>query len=347
MKLNWGVIGCGGIARRRTIPEGILPATNSRLVAVMDLNTAVAQEMAKEWKVKSYARESELLADEEVNIVYIATPAYLHAKQTLGALAAGKHVFVEKPMALTLPDCETMVAEAEKRRLKLGVGYMMRFHGLHRRLHQMVAAGEIGKPVLGRAQLSCWYPPLAGVWRQDPQLGGGGSLIDMGNHLIDLLEYIFGSRVAEIHCFAGNIVHSYPVEDSALTTVRFRNGALGMVDAFFSIPDNSSRNILEVYGTQASVLAEGTVGQGSGGRARAFLERGVKGYEAAQTRELQEGIKVDFPVENIYRAEIEEFTNAVLEDRKPLVSGEEGLWSQKVILAAYQSAQTGRTIKLE
>src|SRR5450759_2133842 len=119
---------------------------------------------------------------------------------------------------------------------------MMRFISQHQAALKLIQEGRIGKPVLGRAQLSCWYPPMEGAWRQNPEQGGGGSLIDMGNHLIDLLEYVFQSPVTEISCFTGNLVQSYSAEDSALTTVRFQNGALGVVDSFFSIPDNSSRN---------------------------------------------------------------------------------------------------------
>ncbi len=344
--VNWGVIGCGGIARRRTIPEGILTAENSRLTAVMDVNLSAAKEMAKDLKVKSYDTEKELLSDPEINAVYIATPACLHAKQAIEALRSGKNVLVEKPLALTLPDCESVIKESKKQCRKLGVGYMMRFHGLHQQLKAIISEGQLGKPVLGRAQLSCWYPPMEGAWRQNPQQGGGGSLIDMGNHLIDLLEYIFQFPVTEISCFTGNLVQSYPSEDSALATVRFQNGALGMVDAFFSIPDNSSRNLLEIYGSAGSVLAEGTIGQGPAGTARAFIEKGMKGYEAEQKRSQPGGVDLKFSLVNTYRAEIEEFANAILEDRKPIVSGEDGLWSQKLVLAAYESARTGKVVKV-
>ena len=344
--VNWGVIGCGGIARRRTIPEGIVLAKNSRLTAVMDANLSVAKEMAKDLKVKSHDTEKGLLSDPEINAIYIATPAYLHVKQAIAALRSGKNVLVEKPLSLTLSDCESLVKESEKQGLKLGVGYMMRFHGFHQQLKTMISEGRIGKPVLGRAQLSCWYPPMEGAWRQNPEQGGGGSLIDMGNHLIDLLEYIFQSPVTEISCFIGNLIQSYSAEDGALTTVRFQNGALGVIDAFFSIPDNSSRNLLEVYGTAGSVLAEGTIGQGPAGTARAFMEKGMKDYEADQERSLSGGVDLKFPLINTYQAEIEEFADAILENRKPVVSGEDGLWSQKLVLAAYESARTGRSIKL-
>jgi len=344
--INWGVIGCGGIARRRTIPEGIIPARNATLKAIMDTSAAVVAEMSKELNVLGYTSEDELLRDDSIQAVYIATPVYVHAEQVTKALDAGKHVLVEKPMAMTVEECESLAAKAQRENLKLGMGFMMRFHGLHQKVRQMVASGELGKPVLGRAQLSCWYPPIEGAWRQNPRLGGGGSLIDMGGHLLDLLEYILDSKVEEVSCYTGHLVQSYESEDSAVAMVRFRNGAIGVVDAFFSIPDNSSKNVLEIYGSKGSVLAQGTIGQGSGGTAMAYLESEDKGYDAQQQREVGGGAVVEFAPINLYQAEIEEFSSAIEEDRQPVVSAEDAVWSQRLLLAAYESARTGKSVKV-
>jgi len=138
---NWG----RGIARRRTIPEGIIPAGNSKLVAVMDTDKKVAEEVAKEYNVKTYFREKDLIRDKDIDAVYIATPVYLHAKQTIVALEAGKNVLCEKPMALTVKDCEKMIKTAEKYKKKLGIGYFMRFHAYHQRFKEMVKNGDLGK----------------------------------------------------------------------------------------------------------------------------------------------------------------------------------------------------------
>jgi predicted dehydrogenase len=132
---------------------------------------------------------------------------------------------------------------------------MMRFHAHHLKAKEMVKDGLLGRIVLCRAQLSCWYPEIKGAWRQDMKLSGGGSLIDMGNHCIDLLEYILESRVKEVACFTDRLVQDYQVEDSATCILRFENGAQGIVDNFFNIPDNSSKNRLEIYGSKGSLLA--------------------------------------------------------------------------------------------
>jgi len=344
--VNWGVIGGGGIARRRTIPEGIIPAGNARLKGIMDSAAGVVEEMSQELNVPGFTHEDELLKDESIQAVYIATPVHVHAEQVTKSLRAGKHVLVEKPMAMTMDECESLVAEAQKHNAHLGMGFMMRFHGLHQKLRQMVVDGNIGKPVLGRAQLSCWYPPMEGAWRQNPKLGGGGSLIDMGGHLLDLLEYIFNSQVQEVSCYTARLVQSYESEDSSVTMVRFRNGAIGVVDAFFDIHDNSSKNVLEIYGSKGSVLTQGTIGQGAAGVAMAYIEADDKGYDAQQQRAADSSIELDFPQVNLYQAEIEEFSAAIEENREPAVSVEDALWSQKLLLAAYASARTGKSIKV-
>lgn len=344
--INWGVIGAGGIARRRTIPEGIIPAENSKLVAVMDADKKITEEVAKEYNVKAYFREKDLIRDKDIDAVYIATPVYLHAKQTIVALEAGKNVLCEKPMALTVKDCEKMIKTAEKYKKKLGIGYFMRFHAYHQRFKEMVKNGDLGKIVLLRGQLSCWYPKMEGAWRQNPKLGGGGSLIDMGNHCLDTLEYILDSRVKELSCFTASLVQDYPAEDSALLSVKFANGALGMVDTFFSIPDNSSKNRLEIYGSRGSILAEGTIGQLPTGKAVAYLEKETKGYAAEQKREESTAEEIKPSLINGYQREIEAFAEAIEKDSEPPISGEDGLWSQKAVLAAYKSAKTGKRIKI-
>ena len=345
--VKWGVIGAGGIASRRTIPEGIIPANNAQLVAVMDVRKEVVEELACKFGVKGYFSEEELLKDKEVEAVYIATPAFLHATQSIKALQAGKHVLVEKPIALDTEEAEKMIEEAKKRNLKLGVGFMMRFHSHHQKFREMVEQGELGTPVMGRAQLSCWYPPIEGAWRQIPEKGGGGSLIDMGNHCIDLLEFIFNTRVKELICFAETVIHNYPVEDSAIMVAKFENGALGIVDSLFSIPDHGSKNRLELYGTKGSILAEGTIGQLPTGDAIAYLSKEVGGYDAQQDRSVAQGRIIEVIPHNTYQAEIEAFSKAVIEDEAPPISGEDGLWSQRVMLAAYESARMGKKVILE
>lgn len=346
-KVKWGVIGAGGIALRRTIPEGIIAAKNAELVGVYDVNIEVAQKVADKFKVKCYEDEDALIADPGVHSIYIATPAHLHYRQARKVLENKKHVLVEKPITLKVEEGKKLVALAKKNRVKLGVDFMMRFHAWNCRFREMVAGGELGRIVMARAQLSCWYPPIKGAWRQNPGLGGGGSFIDMGCHCIDLLEFILGTRTREIFCRTARLVHKYPVEDTAVALAEFVNGAIGIVDSCFSIPDNSSKNILEIYGSRGSIIARGTIGQTPDGTATAYLETETKGYDAQQTLSV-ESVSREICVEpvNTYCAQIESFSQSILENLPVAVPGEDGVWNQKLMLAAYQSARTGKSVKI-
>jgi predicted dehydrogenase len=185
-KIKWGVIGSGGIARRRTIPEGIIKAGNAELSAVFDIDERVNAEVAQEFGAEPAASVEDLLGG-DIDAVYIATPAHLHSKQVRACAEAGRHVLCEKPLGMNVTEAEEMIQLCKGAGVKLGCAFMMRFAAQHRESLKLIKEGKLGKPVYARAQLSCWYPPIEGAWRQDPVTGGGGSLIDMGGHCIDLL----------------------------------------------------------------------------------------------------------------------------------------------------------------
>ncbi len=343
-KIGWGVVGSCGIARRRTIPEGIVPAANAKLVGLYDSNREGNAEVARAFGVQAFETLEELLAA-EVDALYIATPVYVHCEQVSRCVRAGKHVLCEKPLALSVAAGQEVVALAKGCKVQLGVGFMMRFHSQHQEALKIIRSGKLGRPVYGRAQLSCWYPPLEGAWRQDPSQGGGGSLADMGVHCIDLLEMFFGP-VVSVSCWIGNQVHSYRSEDSAVATLVFENGALGAVDTFFCIPDESSQNVLELYGSTGSILAKGTIGQGSQGEMVFYPRSQNKGYDGQQNRETGEGIELRPPSVNTYRAEIEEFSQAVLEGRESRLSSGGGLRSQRILAACYEAARTSKAVRI-
>ena len=341
MSVKWGVIGAGGIAMRRTIPEGIMAAPNAELVAVMDADEGKARAVSEQFGgVPCFTSVEDLLGLPQVQAVYIATPNYVHLEQTQAAVAAGKHALVEKPVALDLTGALEVARAAEAKGLKLGSGFMMRYHGAHRKIKEMIERGDLGTPVMGRAQLSCWYPPIEGAWRQKPELGGGGAFVDMGTHCIDLLEMLMGPAV-EVSALVGNLVHPYDSEDSALVLARFRSGALGVVDSFFNMPDEASRNVLEVYGSLGSIRCQGTVGQTPSGEALVTLLERVGGYEARQERKIEADRPLEYERVNTYMAEIQEFSRAVEEDAEPPVSYRDGIHSMKVCQAVYESARTG------
>jgi len=345
--INWGVIGAGGIAYRRTIPEGILNVKNSRLTAVQDIDNELVKKIGSEFNVKVYNTIQDLLTDKTIGAVYIATPVYLHYEQCMLAANYKKHVFCEKNLALNEKQCIEIIDKCKKNNVKLGVGYMMRFNSLHLAIKKAVQENILGKIVMGRAQLSCWYPPIKEDWRQQKKLGAGGSLADMGSHCIDLLEFIFGSRVSEVTCIIGNLVHDYEVEDTAVLTCKFNNGSFGIIDNCFNIQDSSSKNFLEIYGSRGSILCNGTIGQDSNGCAEVLIEHTQGEYDAAQKR-LNKLSSREFKVKqtNIYKSEIEYFTDCIEKNIEPEISGELGLHHVKIIEACYNSAKRDKTVKI-
>lgn len=346
MKLRWGVIGACGIAQRRTIPEGIAQADNSELCAVMDLQTDRLKELAKKYPgVRVYENEAALLEDKNVDVVYIGIPTYQHCEAVVRAARAGKHVFCEKPMAMNLKECDTMIEECRRNRVKLSFGFMMRYHAAHQAILDMIRKKELGQIVMGRAELTCWYPDIPGVWRQDIRKAGGGALIDMGTHCLDLLEMFLG-KIREVCGFRNTLTHKYaPVEDTATFLLRFESGAHGIVDNYFNVPDAAAQNVLEIYGTRGIVLCKGTVGQDSYGKMTSCIQRENVGYDAQQARVPEASIVEHklVPV-NIYKSEIESFARCISGNTDPDITPEQARRNIEVTLACYEAADTGKTI---
>jgi predicted dehydrogenase len=344
-KVKWGVIGSGGIARRRTIPEGIIPAAHAQLVSVYDKDPEVNRIVANEFGVKTAGSVEELL-NSGVDSVYVASPVSMHLEHVTLCAKSRKHILCEKPLGLTIREAEKIVRVSTDNGIILGTGFMMRFLAQHQAALKIIREGKLGKPVFGRAQLSCWYPPIKNAWRQDPETGGGGSLMDMGSHCIDLLEMFFG-EIKSVSCIINNSVHSYKSEDSAIVSLLFENGALATVDTFFCIPDNSSKNILELYGSKGSILAKGTIGQGISGEMTAYLEVEDSGYDSKQLRNQGEGLTINPTPVNTYKAEIDEFSMAILEKRTPANNFTIGLQNQKILTACYKSASSRKTVDIK
>jgi predicted dehydrogenase len=343
-KVNFGVIGAGGIALRKTIP-GMLKAKNCRLVAVMD--PVDIDRIAGELKVKAaYQTEAELLADPEVEAVYIASPVSCHAKQIKMAAEAGKHILCEKPLTLKLKQAQAAVEICKKNKVLLQEGYMMKFHGAHVKMKELIDEGSIGKIVYMRAQLSCWYPQMEGAWRQDPKTGGGGALIDMASHLYDLLEH-FAGPIRRIVAVTGRQVQDYRSEDSSATLIEFKSGAQATVDSYFCIPDEASRTRLEVYGSQGAILTEGTIGQSKAGKMEGIFGLGDSGYDAAQDKDVQRKFtRIPFKSVDPYMAECAYFADCILNKRQPKINGpKNALHLMSLIENAYASAKQRAMLK--
>ena len=337
-KIRWGVIGCGGIADRRTIP-GMMLADNAELVAVMDTNKEIAEKVADKYGAKySFDNEDELLALNEIDAVYIATPVFCHKDQCVKAAKAKKHILLEKPMGLTVAESKEIAGFCEKEGVKLGVGFMMRFHSYHRKMKELISEGKLGEIVSARAQFTCWYPEMENCWRQKRKLSGGGAMMDMGIHCIDLIRYITGLEVATASGMIGNQIFKYDIEDAGAAVYKMNSGALCIVDANFNIPDAAAKCKLEIYGTKGSIFAEGTISQDEGGRVEVLCVDDAGEYDAAQNREEIKPMDIQVEFGNMYTKEIEAFGAAVAGEAEIPVPAKDAVASQLAVEMLYKEA---------
>ena len=340
-KVKWGVLGAGGIADRRTLP-GMMVAENAELVAVMEINAEFAEKLRAKYNAKrAYTDYKALIADPEVECVYIASPVTCHKDQVIAAAQAGKHVLCEKPISLSLAECEEVRAACEKAGILSATGFMMRYHAFHQKMKQLIADGKLGQVVSARAQLTCWYPEIPGAWRQDKKLSGGGALIDMGVHCIDLIEYITGGKTVKTVGFNDTKTFSYNVDDSSNILIKLDNGVTGYVDSHFNLPDDAAFCRLEFYGTKGSLLAEGTIGQVEGGTVKAVFSGDDAGYAAEQNRTQSGAVELTAEFGNMYTKEIESFSDSILNGTPVQVPLTDAIHIQKVVEAAYKSSDTG------
>jgi predicted dehydrogenase len=223
--LNWIVIGIGDIAIRRVIPA-IQAEPRSRLYGLVTRDPA----KAAPYGVRGWATLDEALADEAVNAVYVGTPVFLHAPQTIQSLRAGKHVICEKPMAMNEAEARAILQVADESGKTLGVAYYRRSYPKVQRAKQLLAAGVIGKPVLAELTCHSWFDGTGSrSWLVDPAKAGGGPLYDIASHRIDVLNFLFGQPL-RVSGQLSNVVHHYAVEDNATVMIEYSGGIRGIVD---------------------------------------------------------------------------------------------------------------------
>ncbi len=276
------VIGAGGIADRRMIPA-IIKSKNCMLVGVMDRVTDVAESIGKKYGVPHFTSESEMLKQVDCDAVYIATPVAVHYEQALLSLKFDKHVFIEKPIAINGKVAKEIVSEFKQKNKQITVGYMMKYHNLHQKARQLIDSGSIGQANSVRAQFSCWYPKIEGAWRQNKALSGGGAIMDLGVHCIELIEYLLCDEIAEVKSFYSTRTFSYEVDDGAVIIFRTKGGVLGHIDVNFNIPDSASESKLEIYGSEGYIICNGTLAQTEGGKLK-YLYAPQDDYSAMQNR---------------------------------------------------------------
>ncbi|HSB28309.1 MAG TPA: Gfo/Idh/MocA family oxidoreductase [Pyrinomonadaceae bacterium] len=304
----FGLIGCGDIAQKRVAPV-LSSSPVCKLVAVSRARSQFAESFAKKFgALRWYADWRELLQDKDIAAVYVATPVHLHAEQTIAAIEAGKHVLCEKPMALTVVDCNRMIAASNRQNVKLGVAYYRHFYPVVVRIKQIINEGEIGTVVAAQMNAFEWFDPPADhprSWVLKKQLSGGGPMFDFGCHRIEVLLDIFGS-VDEVKAMSSNKLFRREVEDVATVIIDFERGPIATLTVAHSARE--PQDTLDIFGSKGSihvpVLNEGKL--------RVLTEAGVR-------EEFYP------PAANLHQPLIEDFARAIMEDRSPVVDGAIGL----------------------
>jgi len=328
--LGWGLIGASTIAREHMLPA-INAQPDSRVVAVLSSDPSRAQLYAADLGIQRvHATLPEMLADPEIDVVYISTTNDQHAPQTIAAAQAGKHVLCEKPLALNLEDARSMIEACQRAGVTLGTNHHLRNAVTHRTLRRLVADGTIGEPLAARVFHAVSLPAHLRGWRVQRPKAGGGVIFDITVHDTDTLRFILDDEVAEVTALSANQgLAGADLEDAVMGVMRFSGGTLAQFHDAFTI--RHARTGLEVHGTDGSLYAIDVMTQAPTG-------------VITLRRDGREATVDTGPHENLYERSVRQFNLAVQGRGQPAATGEDGLQSLAVALAVHRSAREGRTV---
>ena len=266
--VRWGIVGFGWVARDFMTPA--IRDAGDRLAAVADPDPT-ARDEARALGATGYPSIAELMADPDVEAVYVATPNHLHRVGVEAAARAGKAVLCEKPMAATLADADAMASACRAAGVLYGTAFDQRHHPAHRALRAALRNGQVGTVTAVRIVYACWLGPdwaqgrAAENWRVDQAKAGGGALMDLAPHGLDLVGFLLDEPLVNIAALLQNRVHAYAVDDGATVIGRTRSGVLATLHVAYNCPEALPRRRLEVVGTGGMMVAEATMGQEAGG----------------------------------------------------------------------------------
>lgn len=338
-KLRFAIIGCGRIAPKHA--ESIVALDEAELVAVCDIVPEKAQAFADKYKAKPYLSYQEMLDKEDIDVVTIATESDLHAPIGIYAAQKGKHVMVEKPMAMTLASADELIRTCREAGVKLAVIHQNRFNKSVQLLRKALDAGRFGKLTHGQATIR-WnrndeYYAQA-PWR-GTKLQDGGVLMNQSIHNIDLLQWCLGP-VESVFGYTRTALRKIEMEDVGVAVLKFKNGALGVIEAASTIYPKNIEETLNIFGETGSVMIGG------------IAVNRIETWEFPDSEEEKQQIfasqECDPP--NVYgfghREIIKDMIQAIREDREPAINGEEGRKALEIILAIYKCQETNQPVTL-
>jgi len=340
--LKVGLVGCGRIAKRHADLLGSGAVDGATLAAVSDIDPVRAEAFVQTYGVPGYTALEEMLTQADLDVVAVLTPSGLHAEHAIAAAEAGKHVVVEKPMALRLADADAMIRACDRAGVKLFVVKQNRFNVPVVKAREALEEGRFGKLVLGTVRVR-WCRDQA-YYDQDPWRGtwvlDGGVLANQASHHIDLLEWFLGD-VESVHARAMTALVDIEAEDTAVATLKFRNGALGIIEATNATRPRDLEGSLSVLGSSGSVVIGG------------FAVNRIDAWQFAEPRPVDGQIASRYSVNppDVYgyghKAYYQHVVQCLADGRAALVDGLEGRRSLELINALYDSIESGSEIFLE
>ncbi len=343
MKVGFAIIGCGMISRYHA--AAVRAVERARLAGVYAEDYASAGRMAAETGTRCYSSFREIWEDEQVSAVSICVPSGLHARIALEALEHGKHVLIEKPMALTLDDCDRLIEAGEKYNRKVCVVSQLRFSPDVARAKRLVGEGALGRLVsVGlymkyyRSQEYYDASPWRGTWDMD----GGGALMNQGIHGVDLVQYIAGP-VSSVYACSATLSRRIETEDTLSAVLQFENGALGVIEAATSVYPGYPRRI-ELCGDKGTLTLEEDrivrLEMEDGGSAPAKQPKTEEQKAGASHRNAAE---LDTQG---HICQVADLVSSILDGTPLLVDGREGRKAVELVLGAYRSASLGLPVEL-
>ena len=327
-KIRYGIIGFGLFAERAIAPA-IRASANSELIAIQKRSFDDAKKKAGELSVPlAFASTKELVSHPDVDAVYVVSANALHCPETLLAARAGKHVLVEKPMAMNASECRRMIAACKKYSVKLTVGHMLRLSPLVRRMRDIVRSGMIGDIASARADFIYDSRVSQRSWLFDRKIAGGGPVFDIGVHGLDCLRYVLDDQVVTTKSDLFPRPTATRTEDSANILLRFTRGTIATISCSFIAP--LRRTYIEFVGTKGIISAY-TFTQNN---ATVYLNI-TMGKDGREEPTKIEEVRVG----NLYIDQVSNFSRNILENAEPLVPGSEGLKNQLVLDAAMMSGR--------
>jgi 1,5-anhydro-D-fructose reductase (1,5-anhydro-D-mannitol-forming) len=332
--LKWGIIGLGRHANRFMAPA-IRQAAGNQLLAVYSRDMQKAQQFAQEHNCPlAYDSLEALLANREIDAVYIGSPNHIHKEQVLAAAQAGKHILCDKPLALTVEDAQIMVESCQKAGVKLGVGFHLRHNPVHQAARDLLVAGKLGDLLMVEVQYmhvtkgaeSSYKLP---TWRTDPTTAGGAGFIGNGVHSVDILRCVTGQEVSAVSAVADKGWQTSGAEQLIQTVMYLEGGAVVALSAGnMKYPSNR----LVLCGTEATIRCTGSLGYLGGGR---------------MEFESDEGVQVtEFPGCDVYVREMEAFAESIRLNKDPNASGLDGLQAVKITSGVYDALKTRSQVQI-